>query len=122
MDPAWHAAFDALATACSNGSMEQKQESCWQESAMPQSEMTAGWANGTGGGWGVNSKTQSAVVPTQPRFISSLHPLFFFSSLIPVDRNRLGGHFALRWIFFLLLSHFHFAFKQESRSCPTATD
>lgn len=58
-----------------------RQESCWQGPAMPQSEMTVGWANGTGGGWGLTARGSLRWSSPTPRFISSLSsPFSFFLS------------------------------------------
>lgn len=80
-----------------------RQESCWQGPAMPQSEMTVGWANGTGGGWGLTARgsLRWSTHPHPPLYLLPLFFLFFFSFLwFLLTKNRLGGHFAHQWISF----------------------
>lgn len=72
MDPAWHVAFDAFTTELLKWINGTRQESCWQSRAVSQSEMTAGWANGTGGGWGLAARKSPWWSPLSP---SSLLPL-----------------------------------------------
>lgn len=103
-----------------------RQESCWQGPAMPQSEMTVGWANGTGGGWGLTARGSLRWSPPHPHptlYLLPLFSLFFFSFLwFLLTKNRLGGHFAHWWITLFFFFHFHFALKPDMRSCPTAMD
>lgn len=75
--------------------INRRQESCWQSYAGPQSEMTAGWANGTGGGWGLTGRPSRWWSPLS---LPSFLPLLLFS-LISVDQNRLGDICSLMHLF-----------------------
>lgn len=72
-----------------------RQESCWQIYAGPQSGMTAGWANGTGGGWGLTGRPSRRWSPLSlsPLFFLCLYFLWFLSTKID------SGTFAHWWIF-----------------------
>lgn len=102
-----------------------RQESCWQGPAMPQSEMTVGWANGTGGGWGLTARGSLRWSPPHPPPAlspPSLLPFLFFFPLIPVDQKSTWGTFCSPMDLSLFFFHFHFALKRDMRSCPTAMD